>query len=171
MAVTELMILFVCFAMVFWRWQRRRCSRILRRRISAMGRHLQAFYDQQDKNLPKILAAIISDGIMRSAVQRRVLWVRNRNQSFTEITASWDNLEWKRNFRINRITFQHLCTELRGKLEHSSTVRSAVSVEKRVAITLWRLGTNVEYHISSEWEFQQHVSSFMRYARQLLMCF
>ena len=114
-----------------------------------MRRRLQALYDQQEEDLREVLAVIVSDRIARSAVQRRVLWVRSRNQSFTEITASWDDLEWKRNFRINRITFQRLCTELRGKLEHLSTVRTAVSVEKRVAITLWRLGTNMEYRTIS----------------------
>ena len=96
-----------------------------------------------------IVAALIADRIIRSTVQRRVLWIRNRSQSFTAITASWDDLEWKRNFRVNRTTFRHLCSELSGKLQHASTVRAAISVETRVAIALWRLGTNVEYRTIS----------------------
>ena len=95
------------------------------------------------------MAALVADRIVRSTMQRRVLWVRNRSQSFTSVITSWDDLEWKRNFRVNRTTFQYLCTELSVKLQHSSTVRAAVSVETRVAIALWRLGTNVEYRTIS----------------------
>ena len=114
-----------------------------------MRRRLQAFYDQQEEDLCVIVAALIADQIFRSTVQRRVLWIRNRSQSFTAITVSWDDLEWKRNFRVNRTTFRHLCSELSGKLQHASTVRAAISVETRVAIALWRLGTNVEYRTIS----------------------
>ena len=42
-----------------------------------------------------------------------------------------------------------MCNELLTKLQHDSTLRETVTVEKRVAITLWRLGTNVEYHTIS----------------------
>ena len=45
--------------------------------------------------------------------------------------------------------YQYLCDELRTKLQHDSTIRETVAVEKRVAITLWRLGTNVEYRMIS----------------------
>ena len=117
--------------------------------MAAIRRRLQAFYDQQEEDLREIVAALIADRVICTTMQRRVLWVRNRSQSFTSITASWDDLEWKRNFCVNRTTFQHLCTELSGKLQHASTVRAAVSVETRVAITLWRLGTNVEYRTIS----------------------
>ena len=34
-------------------------------------------------------------------------------------------------------------------MQHASTMHAAVSVETRVAIALWRLGTNVEYRTIS----------------------
>ena len=46
---------------------------------------------------------------------------------------------------MNKATFQYLCNELRGRLQHLNLVREAISVEKRIAITLWRLGTNQDY--------------------------
>ena len=55
----------------------------------------------------------------------------------------------KENFRASRATYQYLCDELRTKLQHDSTIRETVAVEKRVAITLCRLGTNVEYRTIS----------------------
>ena len=36
-----------------------------------------------------------------STMQCRVPWVRNRSQSFTNITASLDDLEWKRNLTLS----------------------------------------------------------------------
>ena len=46
---------------------------------------------------------------------------------------------------MNKATFQYLCNELRGRLQRTNVVREAISVEKRIAITLWRLGTNQDY--------------------------
>ena len=44
----------------------------------------------------------------------------------------------------SREIFAFLCLELTPCLERSSAVRSVLSVKKRVAITLWRLRTNIE---------------------------
>ena len=47
---------------------------------------------------------------------------------------------------MSRDTFRMLCDELRPHIERQTTVfREAISVEARVAITIWRLATNVEY--------------------------
>ena len=69
-----------------------------------------------------------------------------RSQSFfANIVMHWDDVEWKRNFRIGKPTFRFLCTQLRSTLLRRNVVRRQLSVEERVAITLWRLGTNIEY--------------------------
>lgn len=47
---------------------------------------------------------------------------------------------------MKRDTFNYLCDQLRPHIEKVDThLRSAIGVQKRVAITLWRLATNVEY--------------------------
>ena len=47
---------------------------------------------------------------------------------------------------VNKSTFNYLCTELRPLITRETTVlRELVSVEERVAVTLRRLATNVEY--------------------------
>lgn len=47
---------------------------------------------------------------------------------------------------MSRDTFEMLCDELRPHIERKTTsFREAVYVEARVAITIWRLATNVEY--------------------------
>ena len=62
---------------------------------------------------------------------------------------SWNDGRWKATLHVNKVTFRYLCIELRGRLQRRRFVRDTISVEKRVAITLWRLGTNHEYPISS----------------------
>ena len=53
---------------------------------------------------------------------------------------------WRENLRMTRDTFQMICDELRPYLERQTTrFRQPVSVEARVAVTIWRLATNVEY--------------------------
>ena len=81
-----------------------------------------------------------------AARQRRTLWVRPRSRVFfSEVVLNWDDAEWKRNFRISRATFRFLCRTLRQALRRSEVVRKPLTVEERMAITLWRLGTNIEY--------------------------
>ncbi len=45
--------------------------------MALIRRRLQAFYDQQEDDLRKIVAALITDRIICSTLQCRVLWVQN----------------------------------------------------------------------------------------------
>ena len=50
------------------------------------------------------------------------------------------NTLWKVHFRVTRPTFNAFCYLVRGDLQKQHTrIRSPVSVEERVAVTLWRL--------------------------------
>lgn len=47
---------------------------------------------------------------------------------------------------MTRETFQLVCSELRPYIERQNTrFRQPISVEARVAVTVWKLATNVEY--------------------------
>ena len=47
---------------------------------------------------------------------------------------------------MSKVTFDVLCIELRPYLQRQDTTfRQAISVEGRIAITIWRLATNAEY--------------------------
>ena len=60
--------------------------------------------------------------------------------------TSFSDEQWRANFRMSHTTFRYLCNELRPEIIKQETrFRYAVSVEKRVAITLWRLATNGDY--------------------------
>ena len=53
---------------------------------------------------------------------------------------------WMENFRMNRETFEYLCAQLRPHIQRQNTrLRTPISVEHRLAITLWCLSTCSEY--------------------------
>ena len=59
---------------------------------------------------------------------------------------TFTDYDWLENFRMSRATFQYLCTQLRPAIERRDTrLRRAITVEHRVAITLWCLATPAEY--------------------------
>jgi len=56
--------------------------------------------------------------------------------------ANW----WKDNLQMSRDTFHILCNKLRPYIQKESiNMRSLVTVEERVAVTVWKLATNMEY--------------------------
>ena len=66
----------------------------------------------------------------------------------------WDNIvlvtfsaaDWLENFRMSQQTFNYLCERLRPAIEKQYTkLHQPISVEKRVAITVWYLATPMEY--------------------------
>ena len=80
----------------------------------------------------------------------RTIWMKPRSPSFlTDIAGNWSDREWKQNFRVSRATFNFLCRELKCFLERQHVVREPLSTEQRIAICLWRLGTNVDYRTIS----------------------
>ena len=139
-------ILLLCFALA-WLWRRRRQRRsasILR--AMAARRRMANFRRRQEDELALITALMARRLLLLAVRQRRTIWVRHRSQAFlNDVVASWDDEEWKRNFRIGRPTFRFLCTQLHPHLHRRHMVRMPLSIEERVAITLWRLGTNIEY--------------------------
>ena len=87
------------------------------------------------------------------AAPERSVWCRPRSLNWWEdvLSGRYGDIWWKENLRISRGTFDILCRELRPHIERQTTYqRQPISVEKRVAVTLWRLATNVEYRTLSE---------------------
>ena len=142
---------FLCFGLLSMVWLKQRRRMRIRRRRSILARRMQTavFCASQGAELRAAVTALATDLLLRSSVHRRSVWMRDRNQAFMQVISAWDDLEWKRNFRVSRATYRHLCNELRTKVQHDSSIRETVAVEKRVAIALWRLGTNVEYRTIS----------------------
>ena len=85
------------------------------------------------------------------------IWCKPRSTEWWTgvITGLYGDEWWRENLRMTRDTFEILCNELRPHIERQDTrYRKSISVEVhvRVAITIWRLGTNIEYQLCSDWE-------------------
>ena len=74
--------------------------------------------------------------------------------SFTRSSTWWEEIvcdmftvqDWIENFRVSRETFLYICAQLQHKIvKHNTRFRQAISVQKRVAITLWVLATPCKY--------------------------
>lgn len=143
MAAFQFAAVLFLFAWLWKRLQKRR-KLILAGACAAQRRlHFLKRYQEQ------ILVASLFRAqlyLTSSSIPQRRLWMRARSQSFySDVVCNWDDAEWKRNFRVGRPTFRFLCTQLRTTLHRRYVVRKPLSVEERVAVALWRLGTNVEY--------------------------
>ena len=76
------------------------------------------------------------------------MWCKTRSKDWwiQAVSGNYGERWWNNNLRMSQQTFESLCTELRPYLQREDTnFRLAVSVEARVAVTIWRLATNSEY--------------------------
>uniref|UniRef100_A0A674F409 DDE Tnp4 domain-containing protein n=1 Tax=Salmo trutta TaxID=8032 RepID=A0A674F409_SALTR len=84
--------------------------------------------------------------------------IRTRPWTSMECTDWWERVvmtefqpsDWLEKFRMSRETFIFLCGKLKPRLARQDThFRRALPLEKRVAVALWRLASNIEYRTIS----------------------
>ena len=138
---SEVLLLFI----FFWlRSRRLRLDQARRRRIAAQSVGL-AIVVSQWCLISRVAITAALRLLQGNRLQRR-LWVKPRSASFfQDIVPGWNDADFKGNFRISRATFAYLVNELQPVLERQEFLRSSIPVDQRVAIALWRLGTNIEY--------------------------
>ena len=75
-------------------------------------------------------------------------WPKHRSSEWRDqVAMRFTREEWKENFRVSPETFTYCCNELKFVLSRRDTqLRRALSMEKCVAIALWHLSTNADYH-------------------------
>ena len=62
------------------------------------------------------------------------------------VLRTFTKQDWVENFRMSKETFLYICNKLSPALTRSDTMfRKCVSVQQRVAVTLWCLATPTEY--------------------------
>ena len=85
----------------------------------------------------------------------RRLWCKERSNHFWARTVQYvfKGSDWLENFRMSKETFDYLCNKLRDYIGKKSTnMRRPISVEERVAVTLWFLSTGSGFR-SVAWLF------------------
>ena len=105
------------------------------------------FYRQQKVQRVMFYLFLLSAlrGAMRS---ERSVWTKSRSSDWWEriVLETFQEEDWQENFRMSHATFVYICNELRCRLlRQNTTMRRAITVEKRVAVNLWKLATNNDY--------------------------
>ncbi|XP_054828310.1 uncharacterized protein LOC129344072 [Eublepharis macularius] len=80
-------------------------------------------------------------------------WVYPRSTDWWEniVLVHWDDRRWMRRFRMSKRTFIDLVEALRPRLQRQNTsLRSAISVERRVAVAIWWLASGTSYQVASD---------------------
>ena len=91
---------------------------------------------------------LVSNACSIKSPSIRSIWCKPRTRGFWEAARSgvFGSQWWRENLRMNEDTFNVFCSELKPYIRKETTrFRESVSVEERVAVTLWRLATNAEY--------------------------
>jgi hypothetical protein len=74
----------------------------------------------------------------------REIWVKPRGTDIYNDILNWT--PHVVNIRISQQTFNHICDQLRTKIQKRTTkLRSSIHVGKRIVVTVWRLATNIEF--------------------------
>ena len=74
------------------------------------------------------------------------MFVRSSTWWEDVVLNSFGPRDWRENFRVSKATFDYICYNLKPLFEKQNTsMKRPVSVEGRVAITLWILATPSEY--------------------------
>ncbi|KAA8534814.1 hypothetical protein F0562_029744 [Nyssa sinensis] len=85
--------------------------------------------------------------------QHRRLWVKNRSKAWWEQCNHPDfpEEEFRRAFRMSRVTFDMICDELDSVVTKKDTMlRLAIPVRQRVAVCIWRLATGEPLRLVSK---------------------
>ena len=91
---------------------------------------------------------LLCNSLLAMAIPMRLTWEYERSTQWWErvVNQTFSASDWLRNFRMSRSTFLYLCNEIRTEIIKKDTeMRPAISVEKRVALTLWFMATNADY--------------------------
>ena len=150
MAPLTIYIGYLVFLALLWlRGRRTRHRHVLSaKNVARRLRILRFTLRQQEERA--FFVTLLANRVSMSSLSRRTTWMKTRSHSFlNKIAANWSDDEWKQNFRVSRATFRFLCIQLQPFLERQHVLREPLSVDQRIAITLWRLGTNIEYRTIS----------------------
>ncbi|KAK1152564.1 protein ANTAGONIST OF LIKE HETEROCHROMATIN PROTEIN 1-like [Acipenser oxyrinchus oxyrinchus] len=119
-----------------------------RNEIQRRVRHRQYFFQRQRR----ILMMLIARSSRCTCCCRTRAWTNIQSTDWWErvVMNEFEPCDWLEKFRMSKDTFFFICNKLKPKLARQDThFRPALPLEKRVAVALWRLATNVEYRTIS----------------------
>ncbi|XP_043213620.1 protein ANTAGONIST OF LIKE HETEROCHROMATIN PROTEIN 1-like [Amphibalanus amphitrite] len=95
---------------------------------------------------------------------RRWMLPRLRKHWFErEVMQVWEDDRWRENFRMTKTSFLKLVDLVRYKMEPKPTaVREPIPLEKRVAMALYNLASNMEYRVTAN-QFGSHKTTVRKH--------
>uniref|UniRef100_A0A8D0DQ05 SCAN box domain-containing protein n=1 Tax=Salvator merianae TaxID=96440 RepID=A0A8D0DQ05_SALMN len=120
-----------------------RCRRVLLwQRLKRHRQFKRTMLHETERQMSSLLHTVCLTLPKLGPFVKRRFWIYPKKQDWWEnfIVSVWDDDKWLEHFRMSRSTFQEIAEELRPVLQRQVTVmRKPISVEKRLAITLWWL--------------------------------
>ena len=117
------------------------------RRMKETRNRVAAYLRMRSRRMDKMIADIALE-FGKSQTVERSLWCRKRSDDWWNVIVdkNFKEEDWVKNFRVSKRTFLFLCEELHPFLYKKDTkLRQAIPVNKRIAVSLWRLATNADY--------------------------
>nr|XP_012215694.1 PREDICTED: putative nuclease HARBI1 isoform X2 [Linepithema humile]XP_012215695.1 PREDICTED: putative nuclease HARBI1 isoform X2 [Linepithema humile] len=90
--------------------------------------------------------------LLIDGIRYRRIWMKERSNDFWHriVNNHYTTIEWLESFRMSKDSFLELCNHLKAELEPKEQMlksRDALSVEKQVAVTLYKLASCAEYRV------------------------
>ena len=101
---------------------------------------IDGYYSEVEESNPKKRKKVAGG----DSVSHRRVWVKERSGAWWEVCnkAEFPEEEFRKAFRMGRVTFEAICEELNSVIaKEDTTLRNAIPVKQRVAVCLWRLAT------------------------------
>ncbi|XP_028405241.1 putative nuclease HARBI1 [Dendronephthya gigantea] len=104
-------------------------------------------FRRNNRSLKKKMQLVMAILLFLNPPVNRLIWMFPRSDRWFKIAkASLPEREWYANFRVSKDTFYYILSEIVDDITRKDTkLRKAISPEKRVAITLYYIGSTSEY--------------------------
>ena len=132
---------------LFLTLKKRRLHDAVERSKRLRARRRREFFRRQSRER-LTFALLLSMAALTIQSPVRSVWVKPRSNIWWEevVKSTFTSRDWLENFRMSNATFLYVCNEIRSSVERSdTTMRRAISVEQRVALTLWYLSTGSDF--------------------------
>uniref|UniRef100_A0A7M5XN08 DDE Tnp4 domain-containing protein n=2 Tax=Clytia hemisphaerica TaxID=252671 RepID=A0A7M5XN08_9CNID len=141
------------FFLLWWNYKRKNAQRRSRRKFSNFIMMYRAITTRLRSNLLQMQNCMLL-GITNSNAPR--YWAQDYEQNWFE--TMWENRNnqifsefWYKEFRMRPETFEFIVELVRAEMERrDTTYRRSIPVEKRVAVSIWRLSNGASYRTVSK---------------------
>lgn len=155
---TELLLVCFCYKIsVLKEIQDNRRNKLFslfkRRRLNLFNK-LQTLFMNQRNNiiLNQLLTEMPPPEIVADAIRYKRIWMKDRSEDHWNriVLGRYSDADWLEDFRMSKGSFVQLCKQLFNELKPKPAFlqsRKPLSVEKQVAIALYKLASCAEYRV------------------------